>query len=205
MVTATRAEEWIPGVWRWWAFSPDHRVELTSHAVQRRDGAWVVFDPIPIDPHTPGLPGDLLQPQSIVLTNGNHLRDTLRWIARFPSTVWVPPEVEDLVPGARRLSPSPNSSPDPSWNIEFLNGGGPGELALRIPERDLLVLGDAVVHLAGRPLEVLPDKYCSNPAALRLALRQLVTHPFQHALFAHGDPLSPAASDQIGTLLSSAG
>jgi glyoxylase-like metal-dependent hydrolase (beta-lactamase superfamily II) len=193
----------MPGVWRWWAFSPEHRVELMSHAVRCSDASWVVFDPIPIEPRTGGLPGDVLSPKSIVLTNGNHLRDTLRWLARFPSALWIPPGIEEPVPGALRLTDG--ASPDPAWTVEPLAGGGPGELALRIPERDLVVFGDAVVHLAGRPLELLPDKYCSNPADLRRALRQLLTRPFARALFAHGDPMASLASDRIATLLSSAG
>lgn len=203
MVSATQAEEWIPGVWRWSAFSPEHRVELTSHAVRRADGAWVVFDPIPLDPTSIAIPDDMLRPESIVLTNGNHLRDTLGWISRFPSTVWIPPGMDGLLPGARPILPQ--SSPDRHWQVEPLAGGGPGELALRIPELDLVVLGDAIVHLAGRPLEVLPDKYCSDPAALRRALHELVARPFERALFAHGNPLPSAASRRIATLLSSAG
>ena len=72
-------------------------------------------------------------------------------------------------------------------------------------DKEFLENAYAVVHLAGRPLELLPDKYCSNPADLRRALRQLLTRPFARALFAHGEPMASLASDRIATLLSSAG
>ena len=64
-----------------------------------------------------------------------------------------------------------------------------------------MVFGDAVVNLAGRGLEILPDRYCTDPARLRQSLREMLQRPFERALFAHGIPLERSASAQIAALL----
>jgi glyoxylase-like metal-dependent hydrolase (beta-lactamase superfamily II) len=80
-------------------------------------------------------------------------------------------------------------------------GGGPAETAFRIPALDLVIFGDAVVNLPGRALELLPDKYCADPARLRAGLRQLVASPFARAVFAHGPALVTEASVRVAALL----
>jgi hypothetical protein len=64
-----------------------------------------------------------------------------------------------------------------------------------------MVFGDAVVNLDGRGLELLPDKYCTDPAQLRNSLRSLREISFENALFAHGTPLIGSAAARIAGLL----
>jgi len=66
---------------------------------------------------------------------------------------------------------------------------------------DLMVFGDAVVNLPGRGLELLPDKYCQNPAQLRVSLKSLPR--FGRAIMSHGEPLMDRASEHIQALLQS--
>ena len=61
------------------------------------------------------------------------------------------------------------------------------------------VFGDAVVHLPERGLELLPDKYCTDPAALRISLAGVPA--FERAVFAHGQPLLTGASAKVAALL----
>ena len=69
-----------------------------------------------------------------------------------------------------------------------------------------MLFGDALVHLPSRGLELLPDKYCTNPVALRLALQSLVQRvPFENAVFAHGSPLLGNARAAIAALLPASG
>lgn len=187
--------EVLPGVFRWSAYSPAHKVELTSHAVW--DGTrCVVFDPIPL-PEGTVIPGRW--PDRIVLTNENHGRDAAAWCARFKIDAWASSEADlDLdLPDLRRWDDS--AGPLEGWDLIRLPGGPGGETAFHFPARSLVVFGDAVVHLPGRGLELLPDKYCQDPARLRASLRQLPT--FENAVFAHGDPLLGNASTRIAELL----
>lgn len=191
---AIRFHEVLPGVLEASAFSPAHKVDLTMHAVRTRSG-WVVVDPT-------GDPGSwpAEAPAAVVLTGGNHVRDAARWGARWRCPVHAPGPALAELPGAVGFPPAGTGWSD-GWEAVPLDGGGPGETAFRIPSLDLVVFGDAVVNLAGRGLELLPDKYCADPAALRRALRALLSRPFGRAVLAHGDAVLASASDRIAALL----
>jgi len=63
------------------------------------------------------------------------------------------------------------------------------------------VLGDAVVNLKGRGLELLPDKYCTDPKRLRESLRVVVAGGWERMLMAHGEPLGSEAARRLGEVL----
>jgi hypothetical protein len=82
-----------------------------------------------------------------------------------------------------------------------LAGGAPGESAWGLRERNLVVVGDAVVNLAGRGLELLPDKYCTDPKRLRESLVVVVAGGWERMLMAHGEPLGSGAARRVGEML----
>jgi hypothetical protein len=184
----------FPGVLEWGAYSPEHKVELTSHAVRMPGDAWIVFDPTG-DPKI--WPGDRVD--AVSLTNGNHDRRATDWSRHFGCPVWIPDGAGSEVAGARRYGEG--REPMGNWETVSLDGGGPGEVAVRIPAMDLVVLGDAVVNLPGRSLELLPHKYCADPVRLRGALRALVATPFERVAMAHGAAIATGASRRIAALL----
>jgi len=190
LISAAGPLEILPGVFRWSADSPAHQVELASHAI-RESRRLVIFDPIRL---VQGL--DLPGGGVILLTNENHLRDAAAWRRNFGFPVWCAPEAVVDLPDLLRWGA--DGDPAPDWIRISLPGGPAGETAFYHPERSLVVFGDAVVHLAARGLEILPDKYCADPARLRESLKALPR--FNHALFAHGDPLLGNASDAIAAL-----
>jgi len=196
---AIRGLNWLPGVRRWHAYNAAIRVEWACHALQTSDGSWVLVDPIagPEDlgwnaSERPGV-------SAVVATNGNHERAALEWERETRVRLCAAPGSGLDSPAWHRLPLGPGWQDD--WVVEDLTGGGPGEVALRIPGMDLVVFGDAVVNLAGRSLELLPDRYCTDPARLRESIRRLVDAPFGRAVFAHGDPIEDGASRRIGSLL----
>lgn len=198
MAVANSAVEILPGVRRWAAFSPSHKVELTAHSVW--DGrALLVFDPIPLMaevfdwfpvPHAP---------DAVVLTNENHERDTKRWRELFPLAVWAASEAQLGLGGVQRWDAS--APPFSGWEIIPLPGGAGGESAWFCPAKSLVVFGDAIVNLPERGLELLPAKYCRDSAQLRSSLRTVLNRPFDHAVFAHGQPLLGGAFAKIAALL----
>lgn len=175
-----------PGVVCWNVFSPEHRVDLTCTAVST-GSETLLFDPFPaaLDHFKPGATG---YPTALCLTSGNHARiDVLR-----VQQAGIPL----LVPRGSGVSESLGTQfdadrfPVPGWQAFPLAGGGPGETAYFHADHSLMVFGDAIIHLPGRGLELLPAKYCSNLGALRDAvLRLTAVVPFENAVFAHGSPL----------------
>jgi len=198
MMTAPTLQHVWPGVFRWAVFSPEHRVELASHAVQGPSGL-VVFDPIALADEALDRLCAAGQPVAIVLTNANHGRDAAAWRTRYGCEIYGPPEGESGIVGARCFGGKP--CPLPSWEAIPLPGGAPGETAFLLPVHSLVVLGDAVVNLPQRGLELLPDKYCTAPGLLRIGLRKLVDRTFARAVMAHGEPIPADAARRISELL----
>ena len=199
MTAAETFEEVWPNVFRWEAFSPEHKVELTSHAVVS-GGRLYIFDPIPLaaaalaDLQTRGTP------VAIVLTNGHHERDAAQWRNRWPVPIWASAEAQLDLSGLHHFPPGQFGWQD-TWTLHPIHGGSPGEIAFRSTSQPLVILGDAIVNLPGRDLELLPAKYCRDPIALRQSLRQLIHEPFDRLLLAHGAPLPRYASAEIARLL----
>lgn len=184
MTPTDRIDEPFPGIRTWSAFSPGHRVDLGSTAVLTAEGWWI-FDPIPISPTASGTPFERVA--GILLTNANHERDSARWCDRLGCRRWAAPEAEGLPEGIPRWT---GSDPFPGWILIPLVGGASGETAFLRTDRSLMVVGDALVNLPGRGLEVLPDKYCTDPLRLRRSLRRLP--PVDLILPAHGAPIVSA-------------
>lgn len=190
-------EAWGADCLRWSVFSPAHKVELMSHAVKGADGQYLVFDPIPL-----GESGWSRWPlagrvATIVLTNGNHERAAAVWRSRLGCPVIGPAGVAWEMEG---ILTAPAELPG-GWRAVPLPGGAPGETAWRLDSSGLVVFGDAVVNLAGRGLELLPAKYCTDPAELRKSLESLTREGFERALFAHGDPIGERACQRIRGLV----
>ena len=183
-------ESVAPGIWRWSAFSPHHRVDLASHLVW--DGrSCIVFDPLPLaESLWPAWPIDP-EPGWLVVTNENHERDLEAWKSRFPDArcIGAPVGCHENDSNALPLD----------WERYELTGGAGGETAFFCAALDLMVFGDAVVNLPGRGLELLPDKYCRDSAFLRDSLKKLPR--FGRALLAHGVPLLEHASEHVRALL----
>ncbi len=198
MVIATQVDRILPNIHRWSQYSPEHRVELTSHAVLGPAGL-VIFDPISVSAEILDWFPTPSAPVAVVLTNGNHSRAAAEWRERFGCPILGPAAVEFEVSGVHRFAPGERPLAD--WQAVPLPGGAPGETAFLSHAQSLVVFGDAVINLPGRPLGLLPDRYCQAPARLRENLRALVATGFERAIFAHGSPLLENASRQMAQLL----
>jgi hypothetical protein len=198
METASTWTLVIPGVFRWEIDSPFHGAPLTSHAVVA-SGRLFIFDPIPLaEPAFSDL-ASAATPALIVLTNHNHEREAAAWRTRLRAPVWA--DAGGGLELADPLTLPPGDTVWEGWELFRLPGGGPGEIALYRPELALAVVGDALVNLPGRGLEVLPVQYCEDAANLRRQIRRLASRPFEHLLVAHGAPTVGRAAARILTML----
>src|SRR5688572_12924181 len=149
-MSAAQVDLILPGIFRWNIYSPEHRCDLTSHAVA--DGfSFLLFDPISISAEAldwfPPSP-----PTAILLTNSNHLRNAREWSERFSVSIF---SAEDFNTPHSSLNPL-FSGRHPSCEAVLLPGGPEGEAAFWLRARSLMVFGDAMVNLPNRGLEMLP-------------------------------------------------
>ncbi|PTX95105.1 hypothetical protein DB345_12485 [Spartobacteria bacterium LR76] len=173
------------------------KVDCTSTLLRAADG-WTVFDPfdLPVEALSPILGGESVS--RIVLTSENHQRDSVMLAKRWGCPILAPVEARpeliadqwyaagDVLPGGMRVIPLP--------------GGALGESA--ILGGDVLVVGDALIHL--KEFDILPDKYCLDPAQLRRSLAALLAEDFSTLCFAHGLPLEQQPRERLRALLTSA-
>ena len=198
MPTATSLQLIRDGVLTWQAFSPHHKVELTSSAIVVNGGLYV-FDPIPLSEELMVSLENQGRPNAVIVTNENHLRssETLarRWTipivashaARFDGVPVVP-----LHLGQWAFD---------SFEIIELDGGAAGELAFIQRDKRVLILGDALFNLPGHGFDVLPERYCTNRPRLISRLRELAKLDFDLLIMAHGQPVADDPAGRVKELL----
>jgi len=198
MDCAKSYQEILPGVFRWEMFSADHKVELTSHAVLV-EGRLYCFDPIPLAAEAMDQLAAVGKPTAIILTSENHIRASSEWQNRWQVPIWASVEASVTMRGVTRFVATDDAWLD--WELHPLPGGPGGEMAFRLASQSLVVMGDAVVNLPKRRLELLPDKYCRDTVELRRSLKTLIAQPFSKMVMAHGNPILADASAQVAGLI----
>ncbi len=193
-VVASEVLETLPGIYRWECFSPEHKVELTSHAVLVGEKLYI-FDPIELtaEARLRLLAGR--QVEAIVLTNENHERAAAAWRKEIGAAIWCAEGAVISLSDVQRW-PHWQTQWGP-WKLTLLESGAGGEVAIRWQERSLVVLGDAVFNLPKYGFDLLPEKYCQDQCKLKKALHRLAEESFETALLAHGAPLLKGASTRI--------
>jgi glyoxylase-like metal-dependent hydrolase (beta-lactamase superfamily II) len=185
----------------WSFYDPAVKCEVGCTALRTRSG-WTVVDPVPLvtDAWTELLAEAPLR--AILLTNGNHVRDTLGLRARHQVPVVTAAvtrkDIAELRP-AVTLLPT-----ELLYGITAvaIPGATPGETAFFSQDARALILGDAVINVVPeKGLEFLPDKYCDNARQNRESLRLLLELDFDILTLAHGAPIVSRAKDKLAALL----
>lgn len=198
--TAEEIHDLGEGFFEWSAFDPACKADLYSHAFLH-DGKLALIDPIALTPSALEALTHIAPPSLVLLTNGNHERHTPWFREHFH------------IPTASSVHAIPELSTKPEIILEAqptfyglqiisLPGGGPGEVAFFDPASRTLLVGDALIHLDPKGLEILPDRYCANAPLLKQSLRPLLKLDIRRLLFAHGTPLTTQPLQALGTLLS---
>lgn len=187
-------------LYHWSVYEPDVKCEIGCTALKLPSG-WVVIDPVPlVEPAWKELlaMGPL---RAILLTNGNHVRDTLalRKLHHVP-IVTAPDTRRDI----SELKPDVTLLPgELLYGISAIPipGATPGETAF-YSKTGVIILGDAIINTSTvHGLEFLPDKYCADAAQSRASLRTLLDLDFHTLTMAHGAPVITRAKEKLTALL----
>lgn len=179
----------------WHGYDPGSNVDCSSTAFLGDDG-MILVDPVQLEEQALERLEQVGKIVAIVLTSGNHQRGSREERERLGVQIYAPEGCgEDIV---WDIALRPGDLVGGRMEVVSLVGGGPGEIALI--GGGLAIFGDAVVHLGGK-LEILPDKYCEDPARLRVSLRAALEHEFEVACFAHGPPVVDGPRGKMSALL----
>lgn len=174
-----------PGLFHWQGYEPAVKCDCSSTATVTAAGL-VFIDPIPLaDDVLKDLVAESFSaPAAVVLTSGNHQRESLALAKRFGIPVFAPEDAGEDIIADQRFRPG-----DPVAGMESiaLPGFGPGETAFL--HGGTLIFGDALINLQSEGLRLLPEKYREDKKQSLRSLAALRGLKPQLLLFAHGHPI----------------
>ncbi|MEM1157952.1 MAG: hypothetical protein AAF649_10005 [Verrucomicrobiota bacterium] len=188
------------GVVTWSVYSKECKTDCFGHATSHQ-GNLVLIDPIL--PDSLEIWNQIMRlgtPSLILLTNGNHERHARKVAQEYSLPLGAGIEA------VSELSQKPEIILDGQVKMQGLRpvlcpGAGPGETALYSEATKTLILGDSIINLPETGLQILPDKYCSNPVQLRQSLASLLNLNFDQLIMAHGIPLTDDPKGKLRKLL----
>jgi hypothetical protein len=185
------------GLFHWQGYEPEVKCDCSSTAIVTEAGL-IFIDPIPL---TDAASRDLVAesfsaPAAVVLTSGNHQRESLALAKRFGIPVFAPEGAGDDIIADEEFRPG-----DPVAGMESiaLPGFGPGETAFL--HEGALIFGDALINLEPEGLRLLPEKYRENKKQSFRSLKALTQLKPQVLLFAHGHPIIQNAATRLSGCL----
>jgi glyoxylase-like metal-dependent hydrolase (beta-lactamase superfamily II) len=187
-------------VFHWSVYAPSVKCEIGCTAL-KLGNRLVVIDPVPLADAAWKELLAVAPLSAILLTNGNHVRDTIALKQKHHVPVVTAIEtrrdISELKPEVVLL---PNEL---LYGIVAIPipGATTGETAF-YANTGVMVLGDAVINTnLERGLELLPDKYCADAKQNRASLRKLLDYDFNTLTFAHGAPVTTRAKEKLSALL----
>ena len=185
-----------PGLFHWQGYEPEVKCDCSSTAIVTPDGL-IFIDPIPLvkEALEELVAKSFSAPAAVVLTSGNHQRESLVHAKKFGIPIFAPADAGDDI-----LADQLFSVGDPVAGMESiaLPGFGPGETAFL--HDGVLILGDALINLEPEALRLLPEKYCLDKKAAHRSLEVLKLLKPEIICFAHGNPIIQDASRRLNAL-----
>jgi len=182
-----------PGLFHWQGYEPAVKCDCSSTAIVTPSGL-IFIDPIPL---ADGALKDLVSesfsaPAAVVLTSGNHQRESLALTKRFGIPVFAPDQAGDDIIADQRFR---SGDPVAGMASIALPGFGPGETAFE--HEGVLIFGDALINLEPEGLRLLPEKYREDKKQSLRSLAVLGKLKPQALLFAHGNPIMEHAAARL--------
>jgi glyoxylase-like metal-dependent hydrolase (beta-lactamase superfamily II) len=185
-----------PGLFHWQGYEPAVKCDCSSTAIVTSAGL-IFIDPIPLSKEALKelVAESFSAPAAVLLTSGNHQRESLTLSKRFGISVFAPADA-----GHDIIADQPFHSGDPVAGLESLAlpGFGPGETVFLY--EGALIFGDAFINLEPDGLRLLPEKYREDKKQSLRSLAALQTLKPHVLLFAHGNPITQDAARRLSAL-----
>lgn len=196
-------EEILPGVFHWSVVHPNIGQPVHSYLLADEK---VVLDPMVPEGGLDGLP---VRPETILLTNRHHLRDSARFVEHFGCQPWA------SAPGMHQFDASDGVRPFEfgtllPGDIEAIEIDAicPDETAFYVArEGGIVAVADGVIRQGNGPLTMVPDSLLGDdPEAVKRGLRaaygRVLERGFRHLLMAHGAPWVGDGKQALATFVS---
>src|SRR5438552_3947905 len=180
----------------WYAYDPTVKADLFSTAFSARNELTVV-DPIALSAAYRTELDSLGRVANIVVTNANHLRDTLNFSRTYSASIFAPPELNAELTHNHALSDGLEVG---LFRAIKIDGAADGEFAFYHPDDGgTLIVGDALINFEPHGFDLLPQKYCTNKKRMIRSLRRLLDLDFSRIFFAHGNPIMNRGRERLAS------
>jgi glyoxylase-like metal-dependent hydrolase (beta-lactamase superfamily II) len=193
--------EVVSGIYTWPWFSEPHGYNFNGHFILHAGGNLCID---PVEPSEEDI-AELVRlgAARILLTNRNHSRAANKVRARTGARTAIHPadapharsqstELDDELRIREKIGP---------LTVVGVPGKSPGEVALHWPERNILIVGDAVVGDPPGRCKLLPEKVVDDPARLRESVKSLLSLDFDILLPGDGAPILQGAKERLRQLV----
>ena len=193
--------EVVSGIYTWPWFSEPHGYNFNGHLILHAGGNLCID---PVEPAEEDL-NEIARHgvARILLTNRNHSRAANKVRARTGARTAIHPadapharsqstELDDELRIREKIGP---------LTVVGVPGKSPGEVALHWPERNILIVGDAVVGDPPGRCKLLPEKVVDDPARLRESVKSLLSLDFDILLPGDGAPILQGAKERLRELV----
>jgi glyoxylase-like metal-dependent hydrolase (beta-lactamase superfamily II) len=193
--------EVVSGIYTWPWFSEPHGYNFNGHFILHAGGNLCID---PVEPSEEDI-AELVRlgAARILLTNRNHSRAANKVRARTGARTAIHPadapharsqstELDDELRIREKIGP---------LTVVGVPGKSPGEVALHWPERNILIVGDAVVGDPPGRCKLLPEKVVDDPARLRESVKSLLSLDFDILLPGDGAPILQGAKERLRELV----
>jgi len=170
-----------PNLFGWSVFNGDRNIDFHSAVWVRPEGN-VVIDPLPLSDHDEAHLRELGGVAWIVITNSDHVRDSIRLAENTGAQLMGPSQEANNFPVecTRWLTDGDEVVPG-MLALELEGSKTPGELALLL-ESSTLITGDLIRSHEGGALCLLPQEKLSDKRKAIASLRRLTLLPELEAL-----------------------
>ena len=194
-------QEIVPDIVTWAWFSEPHEYNFNGHLLRHPEGNLCI-DPVPPDE------GDLAEivrigVSRILLTNRNHSRaaNLIRTRTGAQTLIHGDDAAHAKCQGAQidgELAVGQRIGP---LMLVAVPGKSPGEVVLHWPERQLLIVGDAVIGNPPGGCGLLREKVMDDPARLKASVRKLLDLEFDTLLVGDGASILHGAKPRLQELI----
>lgn len=187
--------------WSW--FSEPHGYNFNSILLRDPRGNICVD---PVEPNDQVL-GELVRlgVSRILITNRNHVRAANKIRERTGARAYIHPDDAAYAKGQGAVLDGELREGEKIGALEVIgvSGKSPGEVALLWPDRNALIVGDAVIGNPPGQLNLLRERVMDDPARLRHSVEQLLSLDFDTILVGDGVSVIGGAKQRLRELVAS--
>lgn len=178
-----------PDLWAWSQFDEARNVDFNSY-LWKTDAGNVIVDPMPMTPHDRAHLTELGGARWIVITNSDHIRDSVALAEATGAEILGPAgEQNGFAVACSRWLRAGDDVTDGMHVLSVDGSKTPGELALLIGDHTLIT-GDLVRAHRGGSLMLLPPEKLRDTKAARTSVSALLEHEkIQAVLVGDGWPV----------------